>query len=501
MNIRLKHIIIFLLVLLPLSGRAQFDPDNVCRVENGRIIFRLNLQWNDKQKKEIANLFELDSALMAKAYKGETEIMSGGIKWKVKRVKSNLIELSIPIENIDLSGTSQDINQAKKDAQKANKEETKNKNYVFLADDSWIKDVSAKERESVTYGANNFAKSSIFQYKNGFARFYLPGFKDAKKVYLAGAFNNWSTTETLMQKVDSGWIASLKLLPGKYSYKYIADGRWMEDPFNKHKENDGFGNINSIVFCTNYQFQLKGHLNAKKVTVAGSFNNWNRNDLRMTKGSAGWNVILFLKEGTYTYKFQVDNEWITDPDNKVTRNDGSGNLNSVIGIGESYLFKLKGFTSARDVFLAGTFNNWNAGELHMEKVADGWQLPYILAAGMYGYKFIIDGKWMADPANPYTNGSGDMTNSVLAYKANYTFTLNHYPNARKVIITGNFNNWGTEGYRMVKKDGKWVFPIYLQPGKTIYKFIVDGQWMLDPDNKLWEGNEYGTGNSVLWIEK
>jgi hypothetical protein len=30
--------------------------------------------------------------------------------------------------------------------------------------------------------------------------------------------------------------------------------------------------------------------------------------------------------------------------------------------------------------------------------------------------------------------------------------------------------------------------------------VVDQKWIIDPTNELWEENEYGTGNSVLWIE-
>lgn len=490
MNAMIRYILFFVLALLSLNIKAQFDPDNVCRVEGDRIIFKFDLRWNEKQKKEIATLFELDSSLIQKAYHGSSEIVSGGITWKVKKIKPNHIEVSIPI----------DLNDQKKDENaKSNKSINANKNYVYLLDDSWIKDVSAKERESAMYGVNNFTKNTIFQYKNKIARFYLPGYKNAKKVYLAGAFNNWSTKQTPMQYCDSGWIASLKLLPGKYSYKYIADEMWMEDPYNKRKENDGFGNINSILFCYNYLFELKGRTNAKKVVVAGTFNSWNKNELRMNKVSYGWNLPMYLKEGTHAYKFVVDNEWLTDPENKVTHNDGKGSTNSIMGIGNSYLFQLKGFTSARKVILAGNFNNWTSGELLMVKVDDGWQLPYVLASGIYEYKFIVDGKWIIDPANPYINGSGNFENSVLAFKANHTFILNKYPNAKKVIVTGNFNKWNREGYRMVKKDGKWIFPAYLRSGKTTYKFIVDNQWILDPDNKFWEENEYGTGNSVLWM--
>ncbi len=492
MKMMIRYMLFFILVLMSISIKAQFDPDNVCRVESGRIIFKFDLRWNQKQKKEIAILFELDSALIQKAYSGETDIIAGDIKWKVKKLTTNYIELSIPIDNIAL---------AKNGTANSNKGLKTNKNFVFLANDGWIKKESGKDRESAVYGINKFTRNTIFQYKNGIARFYLPGYKNAKKVYLAGTFNNWSTFQTPMQFCDSGWIASVKLLPGKYSYKYITDNNWMEDPNNKHKENDGFGNINSILFCYNHLFELKGKTNAEKVVIAGSFNNWNKNELRMDKVSYGWTLPMYLKEGTHSYKFIVDNEWLSDPKNKVTNIDGKGNTNSILGIGDSYLFQLKSFTSARKVILTGNFNDWNPGALLMEKVDGGWQLHYNLAAGIYEYKFIVDGKWIIDPVNPFTIGSGDVENSVLAFKANHTFILNKYPNAKRVIVTGNFNKWNSEGYRMIKKDGKWIFPIYLKRGKTIYKFIVDNKWLLDPDNKLWEENEYGTGNSVLWMEE
>ncbi len=32
------------------------------------------------------------------------------------------------------------------------------------------------------------------------------------------------------------------------------------------------------------------------------------------------------------------------------------------------------------------------------------------------------------------------------------------------------------------------------------KFIVDKKWILDPVNDLYEARQYGTNNSVLWIE-
>ena len=53
----------------------------------------------------------------------------------------------------------------------------------------------------------------------------------------------------------------------------------------------------------------------------------------------------------------------------------------------------------------------------------------------------------------------------------------------------------------MKKDGDdWIFSLHLDPGKVRYKFIIDGKWIIDPGNKQWEQNEYGTGNSVIWME-
>ncbi|MBK7036423.1 MAG: glycogen-binding domain-containing protein [Bacteroidetes bacterium] len=67
-------------------------------------------------------------------------------------------------------------------------------------------------------------------------------------------------------------------------------------------------------------------------------------------------------------------------------------------------------------------------------------------------------------------------------------------------MSGNFNNWSEPGYTMLKSDAGWIFPVHLDKGKQLYKYVVDGTWMVDPGNPLYEENEFGTGNSVLWVE-
>ena len=353
----------------------------------------------------------------------------------------------------------------------------------------------------VPYGLNDFKNApTVSENKKGETVFFVRNHTDAKKVYVSGNFNLWSTSENPMQKTDSGWIAAIILKPGKYLYKFIVDGEWMHDPNNNLKEDDGYGDYNSAYLRYNHTFHLKGYTNAKKVIVSGSFNNWDEKELKMQRTADGWELPLYLGEGTHAYKFIVDGAWLLDPENKTVRADGMGHFNSYTDVGDTTYFILHGYENARLVIVTGTFNNWNTAELQMEKMQNGWKIPYVLAPGNYEYKFIVDGEWITDPDNPYTTGDADHLNSLKVIHPNYTFRLRQYPDAKHISQSGNFNSWAEPGYNMIRKDGVWMLPLYLPAGKYIYKFIVDGQWILDPDNPHVEENEYGTGNSVLWID-
>ena len=71
---------------------------------------------------------------------------------------------------------------------------------------------------------------------------------DASKVYLAGEFNSWSETELPMSRQANGeWIASIALKPGRYQYKFIVDDKWMADPDNSERVDDGYNGFNSVI--------------------------------------------------------------------------------------------------------------------------------------------------------------------------------------------------------------------------------------------------------------
>ncbi|MFH1843802.1 MAG: glycogen-binding domain-containing protein [bacterium] len=58
---------------------------------------------------------------------------------------------------------------------------------------------------------------------------------------------------------------------------------------------------------------------------------------------------------------------------------------------------------ATQVFLAGSFNGWNATQLPLTNDGKGnWTIVHSLDAGKHEYKFVVDGAWFADPENPDT---------------------------------------------------------------------------------------------------
>lgn len=351
-----------------------------------------------------------------------------------------------------------------------------------------------------TFGINKFSQVNVYELPSGLTRFYLPGFLKAKRVLLSGNFNNWSTLKGIMIKTDSGWVADVKLAPGVYEYKYIIDGRWQRDKSNLQQHPDGFNDVNSVYYRYNHTFRLPGFAGAHKITLAGSFNNWDANAIILQKKGTSWETKLYLHDGMHTYRYLVDGQWFTDPANPVTLKDIDGHTNSVINLGETINFKLNGYAKAQKVYVAGSFNNWKPNEIALKKTATGWVLPLIIPAGNYGYKFIVDGSWITDPLNKRTVVEGGVTNSFITVKPNYTFKLKGYGNAKSVHIAGNFNDWDPEGLLLDHNGDEWAISLNLKPGKYRYKFWVDGNWILDPGNKLYEKNEYNTGNSVLWIE-
>lgn len=57
-------------------------------------------------------------------------------------------------------------------------------------------------------------------------RFFRAG---ARQVALAGDFNEWAEQVPMRRDGEGWWVAELKLAPGDYRFRYVADGTWYTD--------------------------------------------------------------------------------------------------------------------------------------------------------------------------------------------------------------------------------------------------------------------------------
>ena len=89
--------------------------------------------------------------------------------------------------------------------------------------------------------------------------------------------------------------------------------------------------------------------------------------------------------------------------------------------------------------------------------------------------------------------------SLRAKKRKITFIL-EMPEAKEVHLVGEFNDWKS-GIHPMKNNGNgvWAKAIMLPEGKYEYKFLVDNQWMADPQNERVCANCFGTTNSIVRV--
>jgi hypothetical protein len=255
-------------------------------------------------------------------------------------------------------------------------------------------------------------------------------------------------------------------------------------------------------------------LGVAKVAISGNFNNkaadgWTmkkvapykyrlRKRLKYFKGKPNWQ-FRFVVNGTYwasgdsTLRKKGAIGWYDLKNPKATPKPVLSDTGKVV-------FHLKGHLTDQQVILTGSFNNWDENAIRMYRVADGWEMRMTLPPGEYEYKFIADGKWLDDPANPdKKRNQYDTYNSVLRLSVPARFVLQGYLDARVVTLAGSFNNWDPLNYKMQRTSTGWAFELPLQKGKHHYKFIVDGNWMTDPANPMVESDLVGNENSVLFL--
>jgi len=74
---------------------------------------------------------------------------------------------------------------------------------------------------------------------------------EARTVCLVGDFNNWKVCEAPLVKDEATghWTVQVEIPRGRHEYMFVVDDRsWVTDPGAPVRVDDGFGNLNGVVF-------------------------------------------------------------------------------------------------------------------------------------------------------------------------------------------------------------------------------------------------------------
>jgi Glycogen recognition site of AMP-activated protein kinase len=104
---------------------------------------------------------------------------------------------------------------------------------------------ATRSSSSKNDGARQLSGQSRSELKR--TEFYLEA-PLAESVKLAADFTAWEKFPLDMIKTESGaWFTVVPLAPGRYSYRFIVDGRWCDDPHHNQCVPNPFGTVNAVV--------------------------------------------------------------------------------------------------------------------------------------------------------------------------------------------------------------------------------------------------------------
>lgn len=157
---------------------------------------------------------------------------------------------------------------------------------------------------------------------------------DATMVYLSGNFNGWSPTGDKMTKGPDGvWSVTIKLKPGTYQYKFVADGKWITDEEAASFVDDGFGGKNSVLIVKAAGVAADARIDKLEQEIATlkeaqggfSFHGYARTGILVNSDNNRENGTFWVPEAWRTYR--LGNETDTFIENtfekKWTMDDGS----------------------------------------------------------------------------------------------------------------------------------------------------------------------------------
>ena len=71
---------------------------------------------------------------------------------------------------------------------------------------------------------------------------------EAREVFVAGDFNGWNPqSHQLKKSFNEKWQVSMTLTPGRYEYRFLVDGKWLNDQTCRELNPNPYGSENCVL--------------------------------------------------------------------------------------------------------------------------------------------------------------------------------------------------------------------------------------------------------------
>ena len=99
------------------------------------------------------------------------------------------------------------------------------------------------------------------------------------------------------------------------------------------------------------------------------------------------------------------------------------------------------------------------------------------------------------------SANGQEMNLMIRLKDMISHTFTYKPNEDDslIVVMGGFNDWSRSQLKMEDEDGDGILErtVFLDHIRHEYKFVVNGEELIDPDNPVFVSNNIGGWNSIL----
>ncbi len=308
--------------------------------------------------------------------------------------------------------------------------------------------------------------------------------------------NQYGIQKQAILKGNIGYLELSLFAPLKQAQEKLVDAmKYVEDTdalIIDLRKNTGSLDPDTVPFLMSYFFENPVHL--------FNFENREKNSVKQlwtldqVPGKKYLNKPVSILTSPQTFSGGEEFAYDMKYHNKATiigeTTKGGANPTSPVRINDHFLVVMPKERSVNTI----TKTNWEQVGVKPDREVDAnfalYEAHYLLLDELYCKNDFLN-------SSQIDNAINELVKNRPQYKK-VTFKLNDYLDAKNVAVVGSFNYWNPVKHPLKKVDKGWIAEVDVLPGEIQYKFIVDGEWILDPKNpNTGQHNEHT--NSVIKI--